>query len=204
MRTSHRNRCHAGIAALCLVLLIGCIPAAALNATFAVADDGTAYNASIEIENADDYSFIQRGMLGERIPQNVDAIMVHGPEGEVAYQDEGSGRITFPEGNYTITYRGFIRDDSLQAEFDKPYKVNVVLPAGYDVRNPFLGVITPPGGEVVEANDAVIVSWEDTTFIEVRFYDDLREHALLVFGSFWIILCAIFILPYLLFRRRNG
>ena len=90
----------------------------------------------------------------------------------------------------------------MQAEFDQPYMVAVVLPAGFDVRNPFLGVISP-GGEVNEAEDAVIVSWEGTRFIEVRFYDGLREHALLIFGSFWIILCAIFILPYVFLRQRE-
>jgi hypothetical protein len=161
-----------------------------------------AYNASIEVENADKYEFIERGMLGERVPQNVDAIRVLGPEGEVAFEDEGRGRITFPEGNYTIVYRGFIRDNSLQAEFDQPYRVNVVLPSGFDVRNPFLGVISP-GGRASEADDAITVSWEETTFAEVRFYDELRERALLVFGSFWIILCAIFILPYLILRPRK-
>ncbi len=161
-----------------------------------------AYNASIEVENADDYEFIERGMLGERIPQNVDAIRVLGPGGEVAFEDEGRGRITFPEGNYTIVYRGLIRDNSLQAEFDQPYTVDVVLPSGFDVRNPLLGVISP-GGKASDADDAITVSWEETTFIEVRFYDELRERALLVFGSFWIILCAIFILPYLILRPRK-
>jgi hypothetical protein len=161
-----------------------------------------AYNASIEVENADNFAFIERGLLGERIPQNVDAIRVLGPGGEVAYEEAGTGRIAFPEGNYTITYRGVIRDNSLQADFDNPYNVDVVLPPGFDVRNPFLGVISP-GGTVREVDDAIIISWENTTFFEVRFYDELRERALLVFGSFWIILCAIFILPYLILRRKE-
>ena len=160
------------------------------------------YTASVEVEQADEFAFIERGILGERIPQNVDAIRVEGSDGEVAYEEAGSGRITFPEGNYTITYRGIIRDNSLQAEFDSPYAVDVVLPPGFDVRNPLLGVISP-GGEVREENDDVIVSWKEATFIEVRFYDALRERALLVFGSFWIILCAIFIIPDLLFRRKE-
>ncbi|HDR74140.1 MAG TPA: hypothetical protein ENN85_09585 [Methanoculleus sp.] len=203
MRTSHRNRCYTGIAALCLVLLIGSIPAAALNATFTVAANGTAYNASIEVENADRYTFIERGLLGERIPKEVNSIRVSGPAGAVAFEDRGRGSITFPEGNYTITYRGFISDSSLQADFDQPYMVTVVLPAGLDVRNPFLGVISP-GGEVTEEKDgAVIIAWETARFVEVRFYDDLRERALLIFGSFWIILCAIFILPYLIFRQKR-
>jgi hypothetical protein len=202
MRTPHRDRRRPGIIALCFVILALCVPASALTADYTVLPNGTRYAALVEVADADEYFLYDLGILGERIPIQTDDIEVFNENGSVAYESSLSGRITFPQGNYTIRYSGPILDNHLQASFVEPYDIRVHLSEGYDVRNPFLGVVSR-GGEVTAENGTVTVSWEETRSMEIRFYDSMREQMLLMFGTLWIALCAIFVMPYLMMRLRD-
>ncbi len=202
MRTAFRNRCGPGIVALCIVLILVCPAAAALNAEFAVFPNGTAYSASVEVAGLSEYEFVQQGLLGEKTDIDAHDILLNGTEGEVGFENLGS-RIIFPEGNYTIHYTAAMRDNTLRVDFSQPYNVTLSLPAGLKVQNPLLGMISA-GGHAETENESVIIRWEDTYYAECRFYTDTQERALVIFGTFWIALCAFFITPYLISRRRGG
>lgn len=166
-----------------------------------VLENGTAYRATVEIEDADNYAFVERGLLGERIPITVTNVRVFNETGDVAFDDEGSS-VTFPKGNYTVTFAGPVRDSTLQAAFDRPYDIELIIPPPFHVENPFLGMVSP-GAEINEENGTVTVRWDQVRSFESRFYDPGREQALVIFGTFWIALCALFLVPYLLMKRRR-
>ena len=51
--------------------------------------------------------------------------------------------ITFPKGNYTISYETSLQDNQIQGSFLEPYNVSVFLPVQYDARNPLLATLSP-------------------------------------------------------------
>jgi hypothetical protein len=115
----------------------------------------------------------------------------------------GTTGISFPKGNYTIHYTGPIRDNHLQGTFDRPYWVEVVIPADYDVRNPLLGVISPGGTITPVDNSSISVVWNGTRSFELRFYDQERESLLYLFGNFWIVIAVVLLLPFVITWRRK-
>lgn len=202
MRIPNRDRCGSGLVAVSIVLMALFAPGSALTAEYTVLPNGTVYAASVDVLSAEEYMFFEQGMLGERIPLIVTNISVVNDRGEVIVTDSETTRITFPEGNYTIHYRGIIRDSRLHATFDEPYDVMVHLPPEFDVRNRLLGMISP-GGVIQDENGTLSIHWNDVLFMECRFYDDVREQALFIFATFWLSLCAIFIVPFLFLRMRD-
>jgi hypothetical protein len=185
------------------VLIILICPAGALTAEYRVMPGGNAYTASVTVIDSAEYGFWAQGMLGERIPMQVEEISIIGEDGAIEYSRAGSNVVTFPVGNYTINYGGPIRNNHLQVTFEQPYNLTVLLPEGLDVRNPMLGVISH-GGVAARGHDgAVSVTWNQTTFAEFRFYDPLHETLLSAFGTIWIIAVAIFVFPYLVGRRKK-
>jgi len=163
---------------------------------------GDAYAASVTVTDSGEYGFWTQGVLGERIPLQVDEISVIGEEGSIEYTRVGSNVVTFPAGNYTINYQGAIRNNYLQVSFGEPYNLTVLLPEGLDVRNPVLGMISS-GGVASEEHDGTVSVRNQTTFVECRFYDPLHEILLSAFGTIWIIAAAIFIVPFFLSGRKK-
>lgn len=165
--------------------------------------DGTAYEATITVTGSE-YTFWTPGMLGERVPLQVEALEVLGSTGPVEYQDAGRGVITFPEGNYTITFRAPVRDNHLVMAFDTPYAVTVDLPGDFDVKNPLIGMVSP-GAEISSGpNGTTEIAWDQIRLVEVRFYTPEREILLTTFGTIWIAVEVVLILPYLVSRKRGG
>jgi len=142
--------------------------------------------------------------MGERVPLQVEEIKVLGPSGPIEYRDMGRGTITFPEGNYTITYRAPVRDNHFVAVFDEPYSVTLVLPEGLDVKNPLIGMVSPGGVASSGPNGTTEVTWDQTAVVEVRFYTPEREILLTTFGIIWLAVALVLILPLLISRRRGG
>ncbi|KAF5029264.1 DUF5803 family protein [Methanoculleus horonobensis] len=203
MRAPHRDRRGSAFAALCLALILISAPAAAQEAVVRVLPDGTAYDASITVSGSE-HAFWTPGMLGERVPLQVENLEVLDPSGPVEYQDAGRGVITFPEGNYTITYRAPVRDNHLVAAFDTPHAVTVALPGGFDVRNPLIGMVSPGAVISTGSNGTTEVAWDRINLVEVRFYTPEREILLTTFGTIWIAVAAVLILPLLISRRKEG
>ena len=203
MRAPHRDRRGSALAALCLALILIAAPATAQEAAVRVLPDGTAYEASITVTGSE-HTFWTPGMLGERVPLQVEGLEVLGPAGPVEYQDAGRGVITFPEGNYTITYRAPVRDNRLVAAFDTPYAVTVDLPGGFDVRNPLIGMVSPGAVISTGPNGTTEVAWDGIRVVEVRFYTPDREILLTTFGTIWVAVALVLILPLVISRRKEG
>lgn len=203
MRAPHRDRRGSVLAALCLALILIAAPAAAQEAVVQVLPGGTAYEATIQVTGSE-HTFWTPGMLGERVPLQVEELEVFDSAGPIEYQDAGRGVITFPEGNYTITYRAPVRDNHLVAAFDTPYSVTVALPEGVDVKNPLIGMISPGGVISTGANGTTEVAWDQIRVVETRFYTPEREILLTTFGTIWIAVALVLILPLLISRRKGG
>ena len=175
--------------------------AGALSASFQVAPGGAAYNATVDIENADGYSFWDYGPLGERIPRPVSNVSLRGTCGNCTFDWVDPFTMNFTQGNYTLLYSGEIMENHLQGTFESPYNVSVVLPQGLDVRDPFLGMRST-GSEIEEGPSSLIIVWNDTRTFEFRFYTPDRERLLFVFGVLWIVGLVLVLIPYLLSRRE--
>ena len=176
-------------------------------ATYTVINNGSAYQAEIQLQNADGYEFYTTGILGERTPVMVRDIRLSGPCNPCNYTTSGAAGISFPLGNYTLTYQGDISESHLTGTFATPYRVEVVLPPGLDARNPLLGMISPGGEAVNGTNGTVLVTWEDTRTFELRIYDPQREELLYFFLNFWILIAIVMLLPFALTwrkKRSNG
>ena len=202
MRAPPRDRRGPALAALCLALILTCIPAAAEEATFRVLPGGTAYEASVQVTGTE-HTFWTPGMMGERVPLQVEELKVLGPSGPVEYQEAGRGVITFPDGNYTVTYQAPVRDNHFVAAFNTPYAVTITLPEGFDVRNPLIGMISPGGVVSTGPNETTEIAWDQIAVAEVRFYTPDREILLTAFGTIWLVVALVLILPFLLSRRRK-
>ncbi|WP_292366096.1 MULTISPECIES: DUF5803 family protein [unclassified Methanoculleus] len=203
MRASNRDRRGPVLAALCLALILICAPAAAQEAVIRVLPDGTAYEASVEVMGSE-HAFWTPGMMGERVPLQVEELEVLGPSGPIEYRETGRGVIAFPEGNYTITYRALVRDNRLVAAFNTPYAVTVTLPEGFDVRNPLIGMVSPGAVISTGPNGTTEIAWDRMTVVEARFYTPDREILLTTFGTIWLAVALVLILPLIISRRKEG
>ncbi|MFA7561938.1 MAG: DUF5803 family protein [Methanoculleus sp.] len=204
MRTPHRDRRGSALAALCLALILIVVPAAAEEAVIRVLPGGDTYEASITVTGSE-YALWTPGLMGERTPLNVEELEVLGPEGPVEHREAGRGVITFPEeGNYTITYRAPVRDNYLVVAFDTPYAVSVDLPDGFDVRNPLIGMVSPGGAISSGPNGTTEIAWDQIRVAEIRFYTPGREIMLTTFGTLWLAVAIVLLLPLLISRRKGG
>ena len=179
----------------------------ALSADYQVYSNGTAYNASVEITDADRYEFAGVGFLGEKVAINVGNVNLSGNGFPCQFNwSKDWGRpsaITFLRGNYTVSYTAPLKDNTLQAGYDDQYNVSVILPAELDVRNPLLASISPGANVTRFADNTTLIKWSKIRTIEIRFYDPWREQLLYLFGNFWIIIAIVLLLPFLLIMKKS-
>lgn len=176
--------------------------AGAVNASFVIAPGGMSYSAVVEVSGATRYGFWDAGPLGERIPRTVSNVSLHGACGNCSFNWADPFTMNFTKGNYTILYSGEILENHLQGSFEGPYRVSVTLPPGLDVRDPFLGVMSP-GSVVRENGSSLDIAWNSTRSFEIRYYTPERERLLLVFGALWLVGLVLVLVPYLLERRAR-
>lgn len=160
----------------------------------------------IELEDTEAYVFAEPGVLGEQVPARVTGVRLEASNGtEVTYEDLGGSMIAFPEGNYTLSFSGEILASQLLQVYDRAYRANVTVPAGYNVTNPLLGGYSPGGRVTALPDGATQVSWESTREVRVRFYDPARESLLYFFATSWAVVAIILLFPFLMMRldRHN-
>lgn len=202
MRTAHRNRRRYSVALVSIALILLCAGSvSALSANYLVAENGTSYSAEIEVILAEKYAFTEPGLLGEPVPVTVSEIMVFNATGPVNYTEARSA-ITFPRGNYTIRYTAPLNSNELTVMLDDASNITVSLPKQYGVTNPLLGYVST-GGVVNTTGNGNQIIWENARSAQVRYYDAFQEQALIIFGTFWIGLVVIFLVPYMIVRRKR-
>jgi hypothetical protein len=183
---------------------------AALSAEYLIFPNGTAYRASIEIQDASQYEFVDTGMLGEPVPLTVSDIQLSGNCSPCRFNTTGPSftsnfmALTFEKGNYTVSYVSPLRDNHLQASFKTPYHVNVTLPQEFAVQNPLLAGISPGASVTQFADNTTLIQWNRTMSVDLRFYDMGREALLYFFLQFMAILAVVMLLPFLLTMKKKG
>lgn len=203
MRAAAGDRCRSALLALCLAALLTIAPAAGLGAEYRIAQDGTSYHAVLDLEDTERFEFYETGMLGERLPLRVSEVMLSGDCDPCPFEWSGNTAIIFERGNYSLSYQGPVRDNHFHATFESPRQISVFLPAGLDVRNPALGMISH-GGTVLDSSEGGIsVAWNSTRTAEIRFYDEGRENLLYIFANFWIIIAVVMLIPFLLSMKKR-
>ena len=151
------------------------------------------------------YMFADTGVMGENVPitvTNVTLVNENGTPADYNRTDRWSAPtlITFPKGNYTISYIAPLHDNHIQGEFPAPYNITVTLPENYSVQNPLLAGISLGANVTRFPDNTTLVSWNKTTSFDLRFYDQGRENLLYMFGNFWILFALILLIPFLLMR----
>lgn len=205
MRASGGDRRGSRIPALCAALIFLAAffyPASALDANFFVAENGSAFHAEVCVQETDRYEFSEPGLLGEKVPVDVSNISLVDESGGGAEFEEQWNSISFETGNYTVGFDQEFGNRDFRVLMDAPYNITLYLPGEYHVENPLLGTVST-GGSVDKAANFSTVSWKMKKYAEARFYDDMQEKMLLAFGSFWLVLVIIFLIPYLLARRKT-
>jgi len=167
-----------------------------------VAENGTSYSAEIEVIQADKYAFTEPGLLGAPVPVAVSDLFLFNATGPVNYTEDFSGAIRFPKDNYTIRYVAPLNSNELTVLLADSSMITVSLPEQYGVKNPLLGHISTGGVANATGNGTTII-WENARIAEVRYYDAFQEQMLIIFGTFWIALVMIFLVPYLMVHRKK-
>jgi hypothetical protein len=211
MRTSDRDQRGPAIAHFCaglVILLVLTAPAEALSAEYRIFSNGTAYHASIEINDTSRYEFADIGFMGESVPLAAGGINLTENGIPAAFNHSTPwGRpqtITFTKGNYTVSYVAPLRDNHLQGIFEKPYQVNVTIPQEFDIRNPLLAGLSTGANVTRFSNNTTLVQWNRTYTFDLRFYDETREQLLYLFLQFMAILVVVLVvIPYMLSLKNS-
>jgi hypothetical protein len=206
VRAPHRDRRGPLLAALCALLLIPVLAAALPSADYRIAENGTAYTAVVELERTEVYVFSEPGLIGETVPVEVTGVRLVASNGtEAPYEDLGSGVIAFPMGNYTLSFDGEVHDMYFQQAFDRPYRANVTVPAGFGVTNLLLGGYSPGANVTALPDNSTLLSWQSTREVRVRFYDPAREDLLWFFATTWVVVAIVLLFPFVMDRlSRRG
>jgi hypothetical protein len=190
------------ITAYCLTALILCIlPVAGITFSASVDEDGKGYSAVVLVNNTDRYELIQPGMVGERIPLETKNLTVRN-ETDILSLTPDRGILTFPRGNYSISYEAMVNANTMQFLFTEPANVTVSIPRPFMVTNPLLTSIQPSGSKLEEGNNTTNISWKQVRSVEIRYYDEGQEHLLYLFAQFWLIIAVVLLLPFFLSRNN--
>ncbi|MCA1915380.1 DUF5803 family protein, partial [Methanospirillum hungatei] len=147
------------ITAFCLTALILCVlPVAGITFSATVDKDGKGYSAVVLVNNTDRYELIQPGMVGERIPLETKNLTVRN-ETDILPLTPDRGILTFPKGNYSISYEAMVNANTMQFLFTEPANVTVSIPRPFMVTNPLLTSIQPSGSKLEEGNTTTTISW---------------------------------------------
>lgn len=199
----HRDRRRYSVALICLALILCVSSVSALSANYTVAENGTAYTAEIEVLQTEKYTFTEPGgVMGEPVRITVSNITVFNETGPVNFTGEDSGTIEFPKGNYTVRYTAPQKANEFMVVLSDAANITISLPKQYQVENPLLGSVST-GGVVNTTGNGTTIFWEEERSAQVRYYDAFQEQALIIFGTFWIGLVVIFLVPYLIVRRKK-
>ncbi len=145
--------------------------------------------------------------MGENVPVTVGDVTISGncspcnynwsrPWGQVP-------AITFPKGNYTVSYIAPLRNNDIQATFVKPYQVNVTIPGELDIRNPLLAGISSGANVTRYADNSTSVRWNKSYSFDLRFYSKGQEELLYFFLQFMVIIAVVLLLPFVISMRRR-
>jgi len=190
-----------------VILLITVHPAGALSAEYRILPNGTAYQASIEINDTSRYTFADIGFMGENVPLAVWDISLLANGTQIPFNRSAPWgqpqAITFTKGNYTVSYTAPLRDNHLQGVFDKPYHVNVTIPQEFNVQNPLLAGLSTGANITRFPDNTTLVQWNRSYSFDLRFYNETQEQLLSFFLQFMgVLVVVLVVIPYIMSVKR--
>ncbi|MBE6506781.1 MAG: hypothetical protein E7Z72_02490 [Methanocorpusculum parvum] len=202
MRSPNRDRRNNRSTALCAVILLTAllllaVPAAANTADFRVSENGSVLFAEARFSGSS-YLLVTPGILGEDVAlETVNNLVLVSVDGTVVEPKNTKGTLTFPEGDYTLTYDVPISGGFIYAKFPEFYNVTVTLPEPYTTGHLILGTVSS-GGVVAKEEGKTVVTFNQTKAASLTFYEDNREPILYAFLAGWLV---VFALAYLRYRK---
>ncbi len=202
MRSPNRNRPDHRSTALCalslfLAVILLAAPAAADSADFTVAENGSVLFAEARFSGSS-YLLVTPGLLGEDVAaEDVFDLTLTAEDGTIVEPKNSRGTLTFPEGNYTLTYSLPVSGGFVYAKFPAEYDVTVTLPKPYTTGHLILGTVSG-GGVISKEADKTIVTYNQTKVVSLTFYEENREPILYLFIAGWLVVLA---LAYLRYRK---
>jgi hypothetical protein len=212
MRTTHRDQRGPALAALCtalVILLLSVTPSGALSADYNVFPNGTAYRASLDINDTERYTFADMGFMGEDVPLAVRDVQLTREGQPVGFNWTrpwgAPSSITYAKGNYTVTFIAPLHDNNLNAVFTKPYNVNVMLPQNFSVQNPILAGLSNGANVTRNQDNSTTIQWTKTYTFDLRFYSQSQQDILFFFLQFMgILIVVLVIIPYVISMRKEN
>lgn len=119
------------------------------------------------------------------------------------YEWKSDVEIAFEKGDHTVSYKGTILNNQIRAMFMVPMNVTVSLPETVGITNPLLAMISGNGEIIVQKDGSSNVVWKNTRSFSLQFYDPMQEFILTAFGTIWVVLVIVFLVPYIGQRMRK-
>ena len=207
MRSPNRNRPNHRSTSLCAVslliaLLVLAAPAAADTADFTVSENGSVLFAEARFSGSS-YLLVTPGILGEDVElETVSNLTLISEDGTVVEPKNTKGTLTFPEGNYTLTYEVPISSGFVYAKFPEFFDVTVTLPKPYTTGNKILGTVSS-GGIIKGDAEKTVVTFNQTKAASLTFYEDNREPLLYAFLAGWLIVLALAWMRYRKIKKNR-
>lgn len=180
----------------------------ALSADYTIFPNGTAYRASLDINDTERYTFADKGFMGEDIPLAIRDVQLT-RDGQPAPFNwsrpwGAPSSISYPKGNYSVTFIAPLRDNDLNAVFTKSYNVSVQLPQNFSVSNPLLAGLSNGANVTRNPDNSTLIQWTKTYTFELRFYSQGQQDILFFFLQFMAILIVVLVvIPYVLSMKKD-
>ena len=178
------------------------VPAAANTADFIVSENGSVLFAEARFSGSS-YLLVTPGILGEDVAlETVSGLTLISEDGTVVEPKNTKGTLTFPEGNYTLTYEVPISAGFVYAKFPEFFDVTVTLPKPYTTGNKILGTVSS-GGIIKEDAEKTVVTFNQTKVASLTFYEDNREPILYAFLAGWLVVLSLAWMRYRKIKKNR-
>ena len=181
-------------------------------AVYTIAEDGKSFSADIYFSDLDTFLIVAEGLFwglgGDAELKGVtDIVLTNTDTGEVVTPKVTNGVLTFPKGNYHLTFTapiegGLFGGNSLYLKYPAKFDVTVYIPDPYTTGHLVLGKINE-GGVVSHTDSGTVVTYTGIEKTTVPFYDKSREMLLYVFAGIWVLILIIAIVRYRSLRKRQ-
>lgn len=119
------------------------------------------------------------------------------------YEWASDVEIKFEKGDHLISFNGTTVNNQIRAMFNSPLNVSVSIPDTLGVSNPLLAMISGTGKIIPQEGGSSKVVWNNTRSFSLQFYDPMQEFMLTAFGTIWVVLVIVFLVPYFGQRVRK-
>ena len=213
MRSTYRNQSNYrstafGLITVLLAVLLLAAPAAAGNtAVYEAAENASSYSADISFTNLDKFYLVSPGFffgLGgdEALAGISDLTLTDVSTGEVITPEEVKGTLTFPKGDYTLSYTAPINDGEIYLKYPEKFDVTVIIHDPYTTGHMVLGPVGEKG-IVTKTDLQTTVTYTGIEKTSLRIYDKNREFILYGFFGVWAVIVLILFLRHRSIKKKQ-